>query len=292
MILVFGSVNIDLVVPAARLPQPGETMLGGDYALLPGGKGANQALAARRASAAVMLAGAVGNDTFADLALANLRREGVDLSQVRRVAKPTGCAAIVVDAAGENLIAVASGANREAAAAAVPNALLGPATVLVCQMEVPPAENWALIRRARAVGATIILNLAPAAPLDPAVLPDIDILVANRGEAATLGADPGAVARRLRRAFVVTHGAACSTAYLNAGGQLDTPTLPVVAVDTTGAGDTFVGVLAAGVEAGMALADALRRASAAAGLACTAQGAQTAMPDAAAIEAAAAGLPA
>src|SRR5438034_11114352 len=101
MILVFGSINIDVIVPLPRLPLPGETVLGGDYALLPGGKGANQALAARRAGAAVMMAGAVGNDAFAGLALENLRRDGVDLGLVRRVERPTGCAAISVGAEGQ-----------------------------------------------------------------------------------------------------------------------------------------------------------------------------------------------
>jgi len=291
VILVFGSINIDLVVPVPLLPVAGETVLGGDYALLPGGKGSNQALAARRAGAAVTMAGAVGNDAFGDLALANLREEGVDLSHVRRVGQATGCAAIMVDRTGENLIAVASGANRMAAAAMVSDTLLGSETVLVCQMEVMPAENWSLIRRARAAGARIVLNLAPAAAIDPAVLFDIDILVANHGEAATLGADPDAIARRLRQVFVVTQGAAGSSAYLAGGERLDIPALAVAPVDTTGAGDTFVGVLAAGLDARLALADALRRASAAAGLACMAQGAQTAMPARAAIDAAVERLP-
>ncbi len=280
-----------MLVPVAALPQPGETVLGGDYALLPGGKGANQALAARRAGAAVMLAGAVGADGFADLALALLRRDGVDLGLVRRVDRPTGCAAIMVGANGENLIAVASGANREATAADIPDSALGPATILVCQMEVPPAENWALIRRARASGARTILNLAPAAPLDRALDAEIDIIVANRGEADALGGDPAEVARRLRGALVVTRGAAGSIAFLADGGRIETPVLAIEPVDTTGAGDTFVGVLAAALDRQAPLATALRRAAAAAGLACLAHGAQTAMPSAAAIEAGLARLP-
>ena len=111
MIVVFGSINVDLVVPVPNLPRPGETVLGGDYALLPGGKGANQALAARRAGAEVVLIGAVGTDSFAAAALDPLRCVGIDLRSVRSVAEPTGCAAIMVSAAGENAIAVASGAN-------------------------------------------------------------------------------------------------------------------------------------------------------------------------------------
>lgn len=295
VILVFGSINIDVLVPVPHLPQPGETVLGGDYALLPGGKGANQALAARRTGANVMLAGAVGGDAFAGLALDLLRRDGVDLSPVREGARPTGCALIMVGAAGdrrgENLIAVASGANREAAAALVPDALLGPETTLVCQMEVPVAETSALLRRARAAGTATVLNLAPFAPVDPALLGDIDILVANEGEAAALDPDPAALALRLRRALVVTRGREGSTAFLAEGGQIATPTLAIEPVDTTGAGDTFVGVLAAALDRKLALPAALRRASAAAALTCLARGAQSAMPDGAAIEAAVARLP-
>jgi ribokinase len=291
MILVFGSINIDLVVPVPALPVPGETVLGGDYALLPGGKGANQALAARRAGAEVMLAGAVGTDMFAGLALAGLEADGVDLSLVRRVAAPTGCAAIMVSQKAENLIAVAPGANARAAATQVPDRLLDAHTVLVAQMEVPPAETAALLRRLRAQGGRAILNLAPALPLEPGLLPLIDLLVANEGEAASLGADPAQLAASLRQGLVVTRGAAGAEALLADGTRLAVPALPVAAVDTTGAGDTFVGVLAAGVEEGLPLAPALRRASAAAALACLAAGAQAAMPSRAAIDAAVARLP-
>src|SRR5579863_3953492 len=263
MILVFGSINIDVLVPVLLLPRPGETVLGGDYALLPGGKGANQALAACRAGAAVAMAGAVGNDAFAGLALEALRGAGVDLGLVRRVERPTGVALIMVgegEQRGENLIAVAPGANRDAEAASVPDTVLGPETVLVCQMEVPAAENWALIRRARAAGARVVLNLAPAAPVDPALFAEIDVLVANEGEAAALDADPATLARRLRQALVVTRGGAGSTAFLADGGRIDTPALAIEPIDTTGAGDTFVGVLAAGLDRRFDLATALRQA--------------------------------
>jgi ribokinase len=286
MILVFGSINVDVVVPVPHLPRPGETVLGGDYVILPGGKGANQAFAARRAGAPVIMAGAVGNDDFAAVALVGLRREGVDLSLVQRRERPTGCASIMVGSDGENLIAVASGANELVRAADVPDAMLGPETVLVCQMEVPVAENVALTRRARARGVRVVLNLAPALPIDPAALADIDVLVANEGEAATLGQDPAQLAARLRQALVVTRGAAGATAYLASGGRIDVPALAIEPVDTTGAGDTFVGVLAAGLDRSLTLADVLRRASAAAGLACLVRGAQSGMPDTAAIDAA------
>ena len=291
MILVFGSINIDLVVPVPILPRPGETVLGGDYALLPGGKGANQALAARRAGAEVVLAGAVGEDGFADAALENLRRDGVGLDPVRRVAQATGCAAIMVGDGGENLIAVAPGANREASAAAVPDALLGPETTVLCQNEAPMAESAALIRRGRVRGVRGILNLAPAGPIPTDLLPELDFLIVNETEAAVLDADPAASARALRQALILTLGARGATAFLADGARVAVPALPIAPVDTTGAGDTFVGVLAAGLDAGLALEPALRWASAAAGLACLAQGAQTAMPDRAAIDAATERLP-
>ncbi|HEX6443279.1 MAG TPA: ribokinase [Stellaceae bacterium] len=292
MILVFGSINIDLVVPVPILPHAGETVLGGDYALLPGGKGANQALAARRAGAEVVLAGAVGPDGFADAALENLRRNGVVLDPVRQVQGPTGCAAIMVGGDGENLIAVAPGANREASAAALPDALLGPETTVLCQNEAPIAESAALIRRARARSARTMLNLAPAGPIPADLLPELDFLILNETEAAMLDADSAASARGLRQALILTLGVRGATAFLADGGRVDVPALAIAPVDTTGAGDTFVGVLAAGLDGGLALEPALRRASAAASLACLAQGAQTAMPGRAEIDAALARLPA
>ncbi len=291
MILVFGSVNVDLVFPVPRLPGPGETVLGGDYALFAGGKGANQALAARRAGAEVTLVGAVGRDGFAAAALDPLSRAGIDIRLVRTVAQPTGCAAIMVSSSGENMIAVASGANAAVRCDQVPDELLAPGTMLVAQMEVPPAETAAMVRRVRAGGGRSVLNLAPASPIAPELLRDIDLVVANEGEADALGPDPARVAGLVRQGLVVTRGAAGATAYLADGRRLSVPALPVVPVDTTGAGDTFVGVLAAALDLGASLEAALRRASAAAGLACLARGAQTAMPDAAAIDEATARLP-
>jgi ribokinase len=291
MILVFGSINIDLVVPVPGLPRPGETVLGGDYRLLPGGKGANRALAACRAGGSVMMAGAVGKDAFAGAALELLRQDGADLALVREVARPTGLAAIMVGGSGENLIAVASGANAAVSAEFVPDDMLGPQTIVLCQMEVPTAETTALMRRAARRGARSLLNLAPAMPIDPDLFGELHLLVANEAEAASLGDDPAAIARRLRQGFVVTRGAAGSTGFLHDGRRLEVPALAIDAVDTTGAGDTFIGVLAAGLDQGLALPAALRRASAAAGLACLAQGAQTAMPDATAIDAAVERLP-
>lgn len=290
MIVVFGSINVDVLLPVPHLPAPGETVLGGDYRVAPGGKGANQALAARRAGGDVFLVGAVGDDSFAAIGLDLLRRDGVDLGLVATVERPTGCATITVGPGGENQIAVASGGNLLARAAQVPDRLLGAQTVVMLQREVSGDENAALIARARARGARIVLSLAPAGPIEPARLKDIDIIIANDGEAATLGA-PQSIARRLRQALVVTRGAEGATAFLADGQRISVRALAVEPVDTTGAGDTFAGVLAAGLDAGLALAPALRRASAAAALSCLALGAQEAMPSREAIDVAVMRLP-
>jgi ribokinase len=291
MIVVFGSINVDLIFPVPHLPGPGETILGGDYALLPGGKGANQALAARRAGAEVVLIGAVGADSFAVPALDPLRLAGIDIGLVRSVAEPTGCAAIMVSAAGENAIAVASGANSSVRSDQVPDGLLGPNTFLVVQMEIPASETMTVIRRVRDRGGRSLLNFAPALPIRLDLLHDVDVFVANEGEAAALGADLASIAARLRRGLVVTRGAAGAMAYPADGAAFAVPALPIVPVDTTGAGDTFVGVLAAALDGNTSIMSAMRRASVAAGLACLARGAQSAMPDTAAIDIAMARLP-
>lgn len=285
MIVVFGSINVDLIVPVPHLPAPGETVLGGDYVVAPGGKGANQALAACRAGAQVTMIGAVGRDVFADVALSLLRRGGVELSLVAASDRPTGCATITVDPQGENQIAVASCANLDVAASQVPDRLLGPETVLVLQREVPSDANADVIRRARERGARIVMSLAPAGPIAPACFSDIDIIIANKGEAAALEKVEA------RQALVVTCGATGAIAYLADGSEIPVPTLAITPVDTTGAGDTFAGVLAASLDQGLALEAALRRASTGAALSCLAMGAQSAMPDRGAIDAAVARLP-
>ena len=296
MIVVFGSINLDIVFPLARLPTPGATVLGDGYRLVPGGKGANQALAAARDGAVVRMVGAVGADGFAPLALAALQDAGIDLSGVEVVAAPTGCAAVCVAASGENQIAVASGANRLVAAAQVPDALLTPATVLVLQMEVPPAEIAAVMARAKARGARTIWNFAPA--LAEGVgrdrLAAADMLVANEGEAAALAAGLGlaagaplelapALAGALGNTVVVTLGGAGSV-LADRDGRWRAGALPVTPVDTTAAGDAFVGVLAAAIDRGQGPVAAVHRASVAAGLACLTPGAQTSLPTAAEID--------
>jgi ribokinase len=284
MIVVFGSINVDVLVPVPHLPTPGETVLGGDHVIAPGGKGGNQALAAARAGAAVTMIGAVGRDALAEIALSQLRRAGTYLSLVREVDRPTGCAIITVDPSGENQIAVASGANLLVASTQVPERLLDMKTVLLLQREVGTAENAAVIARANTRGARIVLSLAPAGPIEPARLDELDFLIANENEAARFSDDLPGLARQLRQGLIVTRGAEGAVALLRDGSTISVPALSIDPVDTTGAGDTFAGVFAAGLDRQLPVETALRRASAAAGLACLAVGAQAAMPNRAAID--------
>jgi ribokinase len=292
MIVVFGSINLDLVARVARLPRPGETIAGASFATLPGGKGANQALAARRAGAQVALAGAVGTDVFAPMALAGLVSAGVDLAWVRRVEAPTGVALIHVDAQGENAITVVPGANAHAAAAPIPDASLGSGTTLVMQLEVPLAAVGEAAARARKCGARIMLNAAPAQELPAATLSTLDILVVNEHEAATLAGGLGVPATPEDFATAIhRHFECCAIVTLGADGALalaedrllHAAALAVDAVDTTGAGDAFTGALAAALDRGAAWPRALAEGVAAGSLACLRPGAQSALPAAAAI---------
>ncbi len=287
MIVVVGSINLDLVVRVARLPRAGETLAGTAFASLPGGKGANQALAARRAGADVALVGAVGDDAFAGPALALLRADGVDVSGVRTVAAPTGLALIHVDDAGENAITVIAGANATVTTQALPAAKLRAATSVVMALEIPLETVVATAAAARAAGVRTILNAAPATPLPRALLAAIDVLVVNESEAAAvaaalgLPAAPAAFASALQAvhgpATVVTLGARGAVAAHREGSTaLRAPAVAVV--DTVGAGDAFVGALAAALDRGVSLEGALREGLAAGSLACTRAGAQPSMP--------------
>jgi ribokinase len=292
MVIVFGSINADLIFAVANLPAAGQTILATGMTIEPGGKGANQAAAAARDGAAVVMAGAVGRDALATAALAGLMAAGVDLSRVAACEAPTGCASICTDREGRNQIAVAAGANAMARAAAIEDALLTPGAVLVTQMETDPAETAALIRRAHARGVRLIHNLAPAAVLATDALRLLDILVVNEDEAAWLarherviGDNAGSLAAALGVTVVRTLGAA-GVEWAGPDGGGNSAAAPVRAVDTTAAGDCFVGVLAAALSRGDALPDALCRANAAAGLACTRPGSQGSLPNAADINAA------
>jgi ribokinase len=284
MILSFGSVNLDLIATVERLPRAGETVLGPGYRALPGGKGANQALAARRAGAEVQFVGCVGQDAFAAPALAELAAAGVGLDRVvRHETAPTGCALICVDPKGENQIAVALGANAELTAAHVPDALLTRETILLLQREVTAEESWRLARRAAARGACVLLNLAPCGDVPKDVLHALDWLILNEGEAAELarelglGSDAAALAKALGIGVVTTLGtdgiAAC-----RGQERWRVPALAITPVDTTGAGDAAVGAYAAALDRGLSTAEALRWASVAGALACLTPGAQNSLP--------------
>lgn len=283
VIVAFGSINLDLIFPLPHLPAAGETVLGPSMTIEPGGKGANQAVAAARDGAHVVFAGAVGGDALAQDALRLMRATEMDTSRIIAAPDATGCAAICVDPAGRNLIAVASGANLAARNGQVEDALLGLGTTVLLQMEVPRAETEALIRRARAAGCRIVLNLAPAAPLDEDALRALDLLVVNEGEAAFLArllaceASAAALHGRLGVDVVVTLGEQGVEAATRTG-STQLPAHPVTAVDTTGAGDCFTGVLAAALDRDVPLLAALARANVAAGLCCTTRGTQGSMP--------------
>ena len=287
MIVVVGSINLDLVARVARLPRAGETLAGMGFASCPGGKGANQALAARRAGASVALFGAVGNDAFAAPALELLRADGVDLAGVRSVATPTGVALIHVDDAGENTITVIAGANAAVAADFVPAAALGPAAIVVMPLEIPLSTVAAVAAHARGAGARVIVNAAPAAALPATTLASIDILVVNEHEAAAVAAPfnfpvhpadfCAAVHARFGAAVVVTLGARGAVA-TGADGPFALSAPKVDVVDTVGAGDALIGALAAALDRGAPLRDALRDGLAAGSLACTRAGAQPSLP--------------
>ncbi|MEZ5844741.1 MAG: ribokinase [Hyphomicrobiaceae bacterium] len=283
MIIVFGSHNVDLVTEMEQAPQAGQTILGDCFRMEAGGKGANQALAAARAGAEVVMAGAVGSDPLAVIALADLRAAGVDVTRVAEVGEPTGTATIWVERGGVNRIVVAAGANSSARAGQIDDRTLAGATALLMQMEVPVAENAVMIRRAKAAGVRAILNVAPAIPVASEVLAGCALIVVNEDEAGAVAGwnGCGASARELRAALgcdvIRTLGSSGAEAATCEGEWL-TPSFTVEAVDTTAAGDCFVGVLAAGLDGGLGLRQAMLEASAAAAFACTRKGAQSSLP--------------
>ncbi len=293
MIVVFGSLNIDMLLRVERLPHPGETVKCPFYDWVPGGKGANQAVAAARAAgtkAKVAMVGKVGDDGFGTRSLNNLKREGIHVSGVGLSALPTGCASVIFDRSGENQIVVASGANSDTTADQVPNEILGPDNVVLMQMEVRPDENWSLIQRARAKGATTILNLAPALAVPKYALESLDYLIVNQIEARQIAEkldlhiedDAMALAHALAKSCsltcIITIGPRGSVASKgDESWRMPAMQLDEV-VDTTGSGDAYCGAFAAAIHAKKNLAEALKRASIAGSLACTKAGAQAGLP--------------
>lgn len=298
-VIVVGSVNVDLVVTVGELPGPGETVTGGQFARHHGGKGGNQAVAAARLGAATVFVGAVGDDAFGTEARAALEAERVDLRGLITLGgEATGVALIVVEATGENLIAVAGGANSALTAEHVRAALaeLRPqrGDVVLVGHEIPTATTREALRLGRDGGATTILNPAPAHGLDAGLLALADVLTPNRGELAVLRDDDGPVAGPKAAALVTTDPPRAVLVTLGGDGALlvdgtGTHALhgpAVTAVDTVGAGDTLNGALAAGLASGLALPEAALRAVTAATVAVTRAGAREGMPTLAELEAA------
>ncbi|EIM24699.1 ribokinase [Microvirga lotononidis] len=305
MIVIFGSINMDLVARVQRIARPGETVLSRRADSFFGGKGANQAVAAARVSQGgplrVAMVGAVGNDPFGEACRKNLDENGVDVSTIRVTDEPTGCAFITVDETGENAITVASGANMALRSDDLPESLLSKASVLVLQMEVPIADSLEVAARARRAGVKLVWNFAPV----PAVkersaiaelLAVTDVLVVNEHEALAIadvigeradddflcaGAD---ISRLFGPTCIVTAGSRGAYAITPDGAQIHATARPIRPVDTTGAGDTFVGVLANGLAEGLEVGPAMERACAAASLSCLTAGAQAGMPQRRALE--------
>lgn len=285
MITVYGSINLDVVSKMSHFPAAGETVLTPEALPSPGGKGANQAVAAARAGGAVYMVGAVGADGLSVIPLEAFREAGVDMRGVAVLPDATtAIATVMVDPQGENRIVVASNANGRAPALTGDH--LAPGGVLLMQMEIPHQSNWDALAVAKQRGAKVILNLAPFGPVAGDILSQVDILVVNEGEAASLthhlGIDAVSTEEMARALFalgpttIVTLGGA---GYLCAGkaGLIIGKALDVEVVDTTGAGDAFCGCLAAALDGeSMPLHDALRFAAAGASLACTKLGAQAA----------------
>jgi ribokinase len=296
-VIIVGSINVDLIMRVPHLPEPGETVLGGVLSRQHGGKGANQAVAAARAGAAVQLVGAVGAADGAD-SLVALSADGVGISHVAELDAPTGHAFVLVDdgGSGENQIAVASGANAALDAGQVTTALraigIAPRDVVVLSYELPARALRAAAAAARATGARLLVNPAPAAADRDDLLTGA-ICTPNAAELAALaaGRDAGtaaaaavALARHIGGAVVVTLGKDGALLAGPDGTSEQFPAHPVEVCDTTGAGDTLTGVLAAALAGGADLRASVRRAIAAAALAVTRAGARTAMPTAAEID--------
>lgn len=290
-ILVIGSLNMDLVVRAERMPARGETLPGLDFHTIPGGKGANQAAAAARLGGQVSMLGCVGEDAFGEQLLATLQGFDVEIGAVRRAAGvSSGVAAILVDAGGDNRILVVAGANGQVSVEDIRAAEepMRQARLVVMQLEIPLESVLAAARLARSVGTPVLLNPAPARDLPDELLGLVDTLVVNESEAGVLSGLPvnnieegfaagEAMRRRGARQVALTLGAqgalVCSAQVTG-----HVPGFPVEVVDTTAAGDAFIGGLAVALLEGKPLEQAARFANAAGALACTRLGAQTSLP--------------
>ena len=305
MIVVFGSINVDLITPVPNLPARGETVLGGDYAVVQGGKGANQALAAALGAAPgqrVAMVGTIGGDPWGAFSLERLRTAGVDLSCVATGRGHTACGFISVDPKGQTLITVSPGANMETRAAQFDGARVSRGDWLMLQMEVQLTENWTALDTANAAGARTALNLAPATAIDDDVLKRLDVLIVNQPEAHLIGKIQGIASSdylTIARTIATRHGLTCvatlgehgSVAVEADGRGWRVGRIGVDVVDTTGAGDAYCGYLVSALDRGAPLAEAMRFAGVGASLSCETQGAQSAYRGRAEIEARLAALP-
>ena len=293
--LVFGSINTDLIVYVARLPHPGETVTGGTWDSYPGGKGANQAVAASRAGADVAVYGCLGDDSFGKDRLASLAATGISTAGVRvRSGARSGVALIMVDSEGENTIAVAPGANMQFEAEGVdtPTVPSGEISVSLFQNEIPRDTTEALIVKTKLAGCVVMWNIAPTIGRRPGpeVLRSVDYLVCNKNEIQALVGSEESFEDQAKvplawgvKNVIVTLGSKGSF-WLSSRGMHRQAAFPVEAIDAVGAGDCFCGVLAASIASGSSVETAMRRASAAAAISTTRRGAQPSMPTSQEIE--------
>ncbi len=290
-VAILGSLNTDFSMAVRALPQPGETVAGEKLDISCGGKGGNQAVAAARLGANVRFVGRVGGDIFADEALRALEMEGIDVSGIRRESMSTGSALILVDSNGENVIAVAPGANGLVETADVETFVAGlqRGDVAVLQFEIPLTTVAEALSRAHAADATTVLNASPVRGVKKSNLPAVDVLVVNAGEAGHLAgiavsdkATALSAARRLlsRAASVVVTLGAQGALVVDGSGSTHVKSFPVEVVDSTGAGDAFVGALAYGLGCGLTVTESARLGAAAGAVATTTMGARTALPPA------------
>lgn len=289
MIIVFGSLNIDMVMPVARFPAPGETVLcSTDYLSRTGGKGANQAVAAARAGAKVAMVGKVGDDAFGRRAVNNLKTQGIWTSGIGISERPTGCSTIAVDDQGHNIVIVAPGANADVAADQLPDEILTARNILLVQLDAAAAETFAVLTRAKARGTTTILNAAPASVVTQEALKTADYVTVNEIEAQQLAEGFGINEKdpvKLAREIAALSNATCiitledrGSIAARGGDVWKQDALPVEVVDSTGAGDAFCGIFAACLQTDMDWLEALRYASVGASLSCLGLGAQAGMP--------------
>ncbi len=297
-ILVIGSLNMDLVLNVAHHPEPGDTVLGGDLQTFPGGKGANQAVAAARAGGDtggnVAMLGFVGTDSYGSTLLESLAKAGVDAKAIQQISGPSGVALIAIDGAGENTIIVSPGANGKLTPDPISEDLFDGAALVLMQLEIPLETVREVAAQAQTRGVAVMFNAAPVQDLPADLLSNLTYLVLNEGEAAFLSgqgvtdeASAREAAKKLRsdgvNAVVITLGAQ-GVVWSAAESEGHLPAHDVEVIDTTASGDAFCGALAVRLAADYSLEDALRFANAAGALAATKKGAQPSLPSASEIE--------